>query len=478
MSPALTLRIVQVSRTPIIAALCLLGGGMAAQPAAVFSIPNPIVIGPIPATAAPGDPSHDYPFFSTYVDLASYGYVEEEYFLEGTANRYDMSQPLETASIIDGGHPYRTRMVVRRPISPDRFDGTVLMEWQNNATNHDLDAGWASSQEHFIRRGYAWVGVSAFRAGIHTPVVGLKAWNPARYGTLDVTDGGTILNDALSFDIFSQAAMAVKSPNGMVDPMGGLHVERIFGIGASQSSNNGLVSYHNSIHPQAGVFDAFLSVVGATGPFRTDLDVKVFRLWTETEAARAPFASRQPNSDHLRRWEVAGAAHYDWHMREMIRPLQARDLGTTGTPSCDFPPFSRIPLYYVSNAVFDWMVAWVKDGISPPTAPEIAIVSFGSPNVLARDSFGNAFGGIQLSQHAVPTATNTGLNGPATNFCRTYGSFMPFNQATLDALYPKHGTYVSQVARVTTENLMAGYLVWEDAETTVRGSAESNIGKR
>jgi len=39
---------------------------------------------------------------------------------------------------------------------------------------------------------------------------GLRDWNPARYGTADLTQGGTILNDALSYDVFSQAAQAVK----------------------------------------------------------------------------------------------------------------------------------------------------------------------------------------------------------------------------------------------------------------------------
>ncbi len=56
-----------------------------------------------------------------------------------------------------------------------------------------------------MRRGHAWVGVSALQAGIHNPATGLKAWNSSRYGTQDVTQGGTILDDALSFDIFSQA---------------------------------------------------------------------------------------------------------------------------------------------------------------------------------------------------------------------------------------------------------------------------------
>lgn len=109
------------------------------------------------------------------------------------------------------------------------------MEWQNVTAGFDFDAGWDLSHDNIIRRGYAWVGVSAQRVGVHQPVTGLKAWSPNRYGALDVTQGGAILDDALSYDIFSQAAQAVRSPMG-VDPMGGLHVEQVFASGGSQSA--------------------------------------------------------------------------------------------------------------------------------------------------------------------------------------------------------------------------------------------------
>src|SRR5262245_45657787 len=51
-------------------------------------IPSPTVTGPIASTAIPGDPSRNYVFFATDHPLAVNGYVEEEFFIEGTANRY------------------------------------------------------------------------------------------------------------------------------------------------------------------------------------------------------------------------------------------------------------------------------------------------------------------------------------------------------------------------------------------------------
>jgi hypothetical protein len=143
-------------------------------------------------------------------------------------------------------------MIVRRPTKRQSFNGTVVMEWLNTAVGHDIDGFWLISHSHLMRRGYAWIGVSAFRASVHTPVTGLEAWSPARYGALDVPAVGADVN-ALSFDIFSQAGQAVKAPAG-IDPMGGLNVERIFAAGASLSANSGILPYDNGIHRLAGVF--------------------------------------------------------------------------------------------------------------------------------------------------------------------------------------------------------------------------------
>src|SRR2546426_1272073 len=90
------------------------------------AVPNPVIIGPIPATAPPGDPSRNYPFLATILIPSGSGYVEEEFFMQGTAKRYtyncaficDMPSSFSTARVVDSGHPYKVRMVVRRPTDP------------------------------------------------------------------------------------------------------------------------------------------------------------------------------------------------------------------------------------------------------------------------------------------------------------------------------------------------------------------------
>jgi len=450
--------------------------GLATSAATALSsslVPNPAVTGPVPATSAPGDPAHGYPFFATEIDLGADDYVEEEFFLDGLASRYAITSPFATATVLDSGHPYRTRIVVRRPASRDNFNGTVLMEWQNVTTGYDLDALWAALHEHITRRGYAWVGVTAERPGVHATGTGLSSWSPARYGSLEISD------DALQYDIFSQAGQAIRTPSG-VDPMGGLRVLRIVAAGASRGANR-LVTYHNSIHPLAGVVDGFMLFVGG-GTLRTDLGAKAFKVLSETDVvgsqgtnAQAPI--RQPDTDHYRTWEVAGAAHLDFDVARYLGPLRARDGIPASGADCALPPFSRVPFRFAGHAALDRMDEWIASGLEPPSAPPLEVVSLGPPVVVARDAYGNARGGLRLSQHDVATATNTGVNQPVNTFCRVYGSHQPFGEVTLALLYPEHGSYVSAVVRRTFDNLRKGYIVIEDASDTLRMAAMAAIGR-
>ena len=108
--------------------------------------------------------------------------------------------------MIDVDHPYSTRIVVRRPRQAARFNGTAIVEWYNVSQGHDGEDEWFQSYEHLLRCGYAWVGVSAQAVGVNA----LKEWSPARYGSLDVARGGTIIGDVLSYDVFSAAALAIR----------------------------------------------------------------------------------------------------------------------------------------------------------------------------------------------------------------------------------------------------------------------------
>lgn len=449
------------------AGLLLVGNGAFAQ------VANPKVT--LVPSAPPGDPSRNYPQFATAYDIARQGYVEKEYFIEGKATRYATPERAN-ATLISSGHAYRTRLLVRRPASAKRFNGVVVVEWLNVTSGHDLDVLWLSTAEHLMRQGYAYVGVSAQRVGVHAPVTGLASWSPQRYGSLDVTDAGSILDDSLSYDIYSQAIQSVRAPQG-VNPLGALKPRKVIAAGASQSQEY-LRRYHNSVEPLANLADGYLMYLGVGGLLRTDLRPKVIKLDTETDVLLlGQYASRQPDSATLRGYEVAGSSHVGYSNPNPRAPILARDnLPVPDYSACNLPALSHIPTAQVARAAFDHLTRWISKGTPPPTAKPIEVIP-GNPISIARDSYGNALGGIRLAEHEVATATNTGFNsGPG--FCLLNGSHVPFDDATLRSLYGSPGQYVHKVTQVTLRNLKAGYITPLDALDSIREAARREIAKR
>ena len=441
-------------------------------------VPTPTITGPIPATAAPGDPSRNYPFFTTSDIAAKYDYLEEEYFVEGLAPRYIRDGEVTATVAPDGPHHYKTRVLVRRPRSAERFNGTVILEWNNavQIRQWDFETDWNLTNEHLMRRGFVHVGVSLQRFGVHTPT-GLKAWNPARYGTLDVVAAGALPNDELSVAIFSQIAQALKHPSG-TSLTGPLRVRNVIATG--QSASSGLLrGYYNSIHPIDGVIDGFV-LHGGGRPVRTDLKTPLFKLYAETDVIRNQAAFRQPDSDYLRTWEVAGASHLDVDVVRTHDRLMERDVPISlrsTPPDCGTVRPSDVPARLVQDAVYDWMKAWVEGRAQPPHGPPIEMISVGTPGtgetglgVVKRDANGNALGGIRLAQFSVATSMNSGRND-GSGACFSFGSHEPFDSATLERLYPTRESYIGAVNRLTDENLKAGFITKEGAEWTKREAA-------
>jgi hypothetical protein len=68
-------------------------------------------------------------------------YVEEEFFVSGTATLYNYANdpPLGPTDIvpIQTGVPYKTRIIVRRPVKTNKFNGSVVIEWWNTTAGFD-----------------------------------------------------------------------------------------------------------------------------------------------------------------------------------------------------------------------------------------------------------------------------------------------------------------------------------------------------
>src|ERR1700683_1452317 len=162
------------------------------------------------------------PFFAgTAFSLSDVGYTQAEYSLSGRARAFERTTvgpaPREEAA-------FDTRVVVIRPAEDSSFNGTVWIEWLNVSGGLDAAPGWIFTHTELVRRGAAWVGVSAQRIGVEggdgllgVRSPGLVGTDPERYGSLHHP------GDRFSYDIFSQASVAARRATGTI--LEGLHVE-------------------------------------------------------------------------------------------------------------------------------------------------------------------------------------------------------------------------------------------------------------
>ena len=118
------------------------------------------VSGPIPGHITLSRGTFDHP---------PQGYTVEEFFLSGTASAYTVpgvaSSDGKWRAQVSGAAPYKTRLVVARP-APDKFNGVVLVEWLNVTAGADGGPDWGDMHRELIRKGYAYVAVSAQKVGV------------------------------------------------------------------------------------------------------------------------------------------------------------------------------------------------------------------------------------------------------------------------------------------------------------------------
>jgi hypothetical protein len=427
--------------------------------------------------------AHGWPFSLPIFDLDAIGCVAEEYFLEGTATAYRAAPGSELG--IDGvwrveparEAPFRTRMLVVRPRDAVRFNGVVHVSWQNVTAGFEIGA----PDELLLTDGCAWVSVSAQRIGVEgmtgTERFALRGWDPDRYGTLQHP------GDDFSFDMYTQAARAITPST-----LGGLEPRIVVATGGSQSAMR-LRTYANAVQPVERVFDAFWFSVDfgrgsvpdttdvAAGPMgilpavpvriRDDLGVPAFVFNTETEAPSL-FPVRQPDTDLLRLWEVAGTCHTGGiaSQADLMAPLVARDgieFGLGGTNAGALMPEDPNVLSFLParRAATHHFQRWITGGPTPPQQDRIEFDD-GDPPTIRRDHFGNALGGIRLPDFAVPTGVHTGSRD-GDILASLIGSSRSFTAAELSELYPDRESYLARWHAALDRGVAAGFILEDDA---------------
>ena len=421
----------------------------------------------------PGKGTHGWAFGAYPYDICNLGYVEEEFFIEGTAQRYspigklkkDGKWTLQTVSAA----PYKTRFIVRRPANPGDFNGVVVVEWANVSGGFEMSM---MDSPGLYEEGFAYVTASVQMNGLYgfaEDPKGLTFWDAERYGSLHMADDGQ------SYDIFTQISRAVgkERPLGGLDPMDGLVVKKVIAVGASQSGSR-VLSYANGVQPIEAAFDAIIPAICAgrgtdfaseiahvkeggktkarnvSTRVREDINCKVFILNTQTEANTLGRLA-QPDTDSIVSWQIAGATHLPPERMIAVTAQCARD-GLAGYGTFEKEKLAPTDWTLAYEAALVGVVNWIDNGTPLPSQKPLASINmlFG----YCKDKKGNAKGGVRLPELSVPLAIYnisllTGFSGKVT----------PFSQREILKLYPTHQAYIEKVAEAANTAVKQGILL-------------------
>jgi hypothetical protein len=457
------------------------------------------------------------------LDLSRHGYVEEEYLISGQARVFDGSNG--PAPKVLGQGPYTTRILVRRPRDPGRFNGTVIVEPFNPSTPVDLPIMWAESHQLMLADGYAWVGISIKPNTIRS----LKKFDSARYASLAMSNPAarprceagainpwsqpttTADETGLAWDMLSQLGRLLKESSS-TNPLGQA-AQRLYMTGQSQTA--GYARTYATVFGATVVdgkgkplYDAYL--YSGSPPWQVPLNqcakdfppgdprlitpavgVPIIELFAQGDIG-TNIETRRADADGprdlFRRYEIAGASHTDpWEERsfasaEDMRRIESGEAGAA-EDACTPRNVTRsdFPIRYVFNAAWRNLDAWVRRGVAPPRASRLELKvkpgdAFVPDKAFLEDEQGNAKGGVRTPYVDVPTARWVGAKaGPFR--CLFVGYKFELGQAKLRSLYKNHDDYVSKVRASASRLERERWLTPDDAAAIVREAERSPTPK-
>ena len=477
----------------------------------------PTVSRPLPVTP------RSYPFSAAAhqavpVDLAAFGYVETEHLVRGRAQVYDRAGQ---AVRVLGEGPYTTRILVRRPKDPRRFNGTVVVEPFNPSDGVDLPIMWAESYRQLMAGGYAWVGVTIKP----NTIAALRRFDPRRYAAVGMPNpfarprcSAAEINSwsrpttpadetGLAWDMLSQVGAVLKSRSA-ANPIP-WPVKRLYMTGQSQTA--GYARTYAAFFagrargPSGGpLYDGYL--YSGSPPWQVPLNqclgdlkpgdprlitpavgVPVIEIFTQGDMG-TNIATRRPDADaaadRFRRYEIAAAPHVDpWEGRSFAADADMQRAGMRddrqARQACEPKDVAAtdFPNRYVFDAALRNLDRWVRQGEPAPRGRPLQLASngpFRPDRGFVLDGYGNAAGGVRMPVVEVPTARWVGAkSGPFV--CLFEGYKRPFGSAELRRLYPSHQAYVAKVAASVARLERQRWLTPEDGAEVLREARGSRI---
>ncbi|NMR19991.1 alpha/beta hydrolase domain-containing protein [Cellulomonas fimi] len=424
------------------------------------------------------------------LDLADYGYEEEEYFLSGTANVYD-EDDAGNLQVITEDVEYVNRIIVRRPAKPRDASGVVLVDILNASNGYDIEDLWRRHWEQTMARGDTYIGITSKPVNVDA----LKNFDPERYEDL-TWDSPTALpplgldaagfdptgtEEGLAWDIITQVGNVLDSQHAR-RILGGAKAETVILTGQSQSAlylNTYALNFHEAVTAANGgepVFDGYLSVGGGVqekvlrqgvrgdrslGPafqlvdtVEKDLGVPFVVVTSEGDEFlfdRYVFGTMDL-PDTWRHYQVPGAPHTNKLATVVPDNTELIKAGRTPRDLDALPDnLSLYPLEQTVLASIDALVAWIEDGVP---APESVWFETDADLELVRDERGNALGGIRYGLIEYPLARFQG-GDPADP---THGLMFPITLEEFRATYGTRAAYLALIEESNDELIAQGYL--------------------
>ncbi len=313
---------------------------------------------------------------------------------------------------------------------------------------------------------------------------------------VEALGNGTIATLADGYTILRDAAALARNPAEYLSADAGFApvASKIVAYGYSQTGGLLRSWYFDHLNSQGGTTTFDGAVIGGAGGACYDLQRsewkgcggsladggKVISILPETDVEWGGDAERGDHPDY-RVLEIAGVSHI---------PASAADFRSHGMPEqnpAGFEPVVRAALVNLE----EWL-----NGREPP--PSAAMELSDSPPRMfdgapvrsaARDADGNAKGGVRLPHMATILSDGTKAGAPLghyTGFAWDYeksnffftlgGTFTPFPEEKLRALYPTHDAYVSAVSLAAKDLAANRYILQEDADAYVQAAVKSDIG--
>lgn len=471
----------------------------------------PVVEGPIETTES-SHPFSSMAYCREPLDLATYGYTEEEYFLSGTANVYEEAG--ESIQIKAAKLPYKNRIFIRKPINSENFSGRVFIDIYNASNGYDIEDVWRRSYRYYMENGDIYIGITSKPIN----VLSLKNFDYKRYHELNwaseepaaqpatVNENMSIpgTEEGLFWDMLSQLGSLVRSNKAPF--LEDYSVDYLYLTGQSQSGMY-LNTYVYYFHPflkdeDKPLFDGYLNVVGAgvmrslnqeeneNQPFAarpqkvremdvpfiilsSQGDIELFKVFNPSGAALNDPGNPE---NKIRHYEVASSPHTD-----PVSPLIPNNEEIKKTKN---PPkildgeyhytVNDLQLSYYVNSSLEFLHEWAAKGIAPPAGRLLEKKEDGE---VVTDQHGNGLGGVRSPYADVPAATyfanakaeKDQINQQVGN---VNGSMEFFSKDKMKALYGDREGYLNRFKKAVEKQVAEKWLLPSDGKRMVAWAEE------